>query len=274
MQVIEQAAAGPFGHPLTRARRRIGDIFILLFLIQASVSASGGLEPSLVHIETASGKLRLRLLEAICRDCFVLDDGKVIQVRKLVKAGPVSLSDASREEARGSAEQGEWKWMVDEDGLRRRGLRYVATTIAEVIGDYEYAIQHVTMSAYAETARSNYILVIPWDKSRVSGSWVEGLARPCGTRGYPLGDGVMKQKDAFEMVHTRSLDSASFVQSLKEGQSYQCLVPTEAKCPECKGKGRVRCDRWIGSQKLLDIPCKTCASTGKIKKLVPYIVTW
>lgn len=222
-----------------------------------------------IRIEKSSAKQAAAFFEEVCRTSTVLNDGTIIQFKKVVPYADARPIGQDRTASRG------WKWELDEAVLRRNGLRYVATEIVENVGEGKYAVQHLAFASPVEPTNPNYILVIPWDQDLMAGAWVEGLARPCGTRDYPIGHGVTKPKEAFEMIAAKAPDRAAFVESLKKGAVYQALLSSDTRCPRCKGSGRVRNKSSIGKSRKDDtIPCNVCVGTGKVPTNTPYAVSW
>ncbi len=246
---------------------KVGYYIASLLILFAGISS--GAEFKKIRIQKAPSKQAVALFESVARTSKVLEDGTIIQVMKL-------MPDVTpRQLEKIGAAAGGWKWDVDEENLKQHGLRYVATVLVENIGGGNYTIQHLAVAVPVESTNSNYILVIPWDHDQMAGSWVEGLARPCGSREYPIGHGVTKPKEAFEMIQFKALDRAAFLESLKKGATYQGLLSSETRCPECKGSGRVRNKSPIGKSNKNDtFPCNKCAGTGIVPTNTPYAVSW
>ncbi len=238
-----------------------------LFILFAGIGK--GAEFKNIYIRKAPQKQAVALFESIVRTSLVMEDGTIIQVMKLV---PVAAP--GQPETNGAASGG-WKWEVNEDVLKEHGLQYVATALVENLGGGNYSIQHLAVASPVEPTNPNYILVIPWDHDRMAGALVDGLARPCGSRDYPIGHGVTKPKEAFKMIRTKALDRPAFVDSLKNGATYQGLLSSQTRCPDCRGSGRLPNKSWIGKRRKDNtIPCNRCVGTGTVTTNMPYAVSW
>jgi hypothetical protein len=242
--------------------------FCVLCWIIACVNLCRAAEFRKIRLEKVSRARAETVFQGVRIGYVELEDGTVVKRGKLVSfAGEQTNSVVNKAE-------GEWKWEIDEESLARRGLIHVRTIIVQNTGGGNYAVQHLEAALNVPHTKPNYILVVPWDHSLPAGAKVEGLAKSCGMRDYPIGGGVVKPKQAYELITVKPLDWKTFVESLKKGDAYDCILPVEKKCPVCGGKGRMLNPSFIGKNKRETVPCTNCAGTGMVKVQTPFIVAW